>query len=106
MTTVQGSGGRVEVDPDMPAFVEDEVDDPLARARLGDAISDRGAFRRFGSILRDYPEPRGRGWSAETCAPRPGRGGGWSARGRWTHCRRSRPTTSPAILGRARPERP
>ncbi len=43
---------------DMSSFVESEVEDPSARQRLGDAINGRGAFRRFGTIVREYPDLR------------------------------------------------
>jgi hypothetical protein len=43
---------------DMRTFVDDEVADPLARVRLSDAITGRGAFRRFGRVLQDYPDLR------------------------------------------------
>ena len=39
-------------------FIGDEVDDPSTQARLRDAISGRGAFRRFATILHDYPDLR------------------------------------------------
>jgi hypothetical protein len=48
---------------DMRNFVDEAVADPLARARLSDAITGRGAFRRFGEVLLDYPDVR-TGWFA------------------------------------------
>lgn len=43
---------------DMTDFVHDEVTDPVARARLQNALGDRGAFRRFKAVLRDYSDLR------------------------------------------------
>ena len=43
---------------DMRSFVDDEVVDPLTAVRLSDAITGRGPFRRFASVLQDYPDLR------------------------------------------------
>jgi hypothetical protein len=41
---------------DMQDFIDGHVSDPALAVRLGDAISSRGAFRRFGTVLRDHDE--------------------------------------------------
>ena len=51
----QGSRGPWQ---DMRDFIDEHVADPALATRLGDAITGRGAFHRFGSILRDQDEIR------------------------------------------------
>lgn len=43
---------------DMRDFVDEHVSDPALATRLGDAITGRGAFRRFGTVLRNHDEIR------------------------------------------------
>jgi hypothetical protein len=50
--------GSREGSSDMSDFIDDEVDDAVAQIRLRDAITGRGAFRRFATILHDYPDVR------------------------------------------------
>ena len=43
---------------DMRDFIDDHVTDPSLAARLNDAITGRGAFRRFTLVLREHDDIR------------------------------------------------
>jgi len=51
----QGSHGSWQ---GMCDFIDDHVSDPVLAARLSDATTGRGAFRRFSGIIRDQEEVR------------------------------------------------